>query len=113
MKDSIHDKSQATLKHWAELATKQMRGKPPRDLNWVTDEGITVKPLYTAADIESLPYNDTMPGISPYLRGPQATMYAGPALDHSPVRGFFHRRGVQCLLSPVPGGGRAGHFGGL
>ncbi|MCY4425456.1 MAG: methylmalonyl-CoA mutase [Halieaceae bacterium] len=77
MNDSIYDKSQATPEHWAELATKQMRGKSPRDLNWVTDEGISVKPLYTAADIESLPYNDTMPGISPYLRGPQATMYAG------------------------------------
>ena len=102
MKDSIHDKSQATLKHWAELATKQMRGKPPRDLNWVTDEGITVKPLYTAADIESLPYNDTMPGISPYLRGPQATMYAGRPWTIRQYAGFstaeesnaFYRRSL-------------------
>ena len=102
MKDSIHDKSQATPEHWAELATKQMRGKPPRDLNWVTDEGITVKPLYTAADIESLPYNDTMPGISPYLRGPQATMYAGRPWTIRQYAGFstaeksnaFYRRSL-------------------
>ena len=102
MKDSIHDKSQATLKHWAELATKQMRGKPPRDLTWVTDEGVSVKPLYTAADIESLPYNDTMPGLSPYLRGPQATMYAGRPWTIRQYAGFsiaeesnaFYRRSL-------------------
>ena len=102
MKDSIHDKSQATLKHWAELATKQMRGKPPEELNWVTDEGISVKPLYTAADIESLPYNDTMPGLSPYLRGPQATMYAGRPWTIRQYAGFstaeesnaFYRRSL-------------------
>ena len=36
-----------------------------------------MKPLYTAADVASLEYTDTMPGMSPYVRGPQATMYAG------------------------------------
>ena len=45
-------------------------------LNWVTPDGIAVKPLYTAADLQGLPYADTLPGFEPYLRGPQATMYA-------------------------------------
>jgi methylmalonyl-CoA mutase len=45
-------------------------------LNWVTPEGITVKPLYTAADTASLPHADTLPGFEPFMRGPQATMYA-------------------------------------
>ena len=45
-------------------------------LNWITPEGISVKPLYTAADIKGLEYADTLPGMEPYLRGPQATMYA-------------------------------------
>ncbi|MDQ6628978.1 MAG: methylmalonyl-CoA mutase [Pseudomonadota bacterium] len=44
-------------------------------LNWVTPEGIVVKPLYTRADIDALPATDTLPGFPPYVRGPQATMY--------------------------------------
>jgi len=77
MSDSIYDKSKATPEAWAELAQKQLRGKPLEDLVWHTAEDIDVRPLYTAADTAELPYADTMPGISPYLRGPQATMYAG------------------------------------
>jgi methylmalonyl-CoA mutase len=42
----------------------------------VTPEGLTVKPLYTAADLEGLPHTDTLPGFAPFIRGPQATMYA-------------------------------------
>ena len=45
-------------------------------LNWLTPDGITVKPLYTAQDTADLPYVNTLPGFEPYLRGPQATMYA-------------------------------------
>ena len=77
MSDKIYDKNSATPEAWAELATKQMRGKPLDSLTWETPEDIDVKPLYTAADTESLEYADTMPGISPFIRGPQATMYAG------------------------------------
>ena len=77
MSDSIYDKSKATPQAWAELAQKQLRGKPLDDLVWHTAEDIDVRPLYTAADTAELPYTDTMPGMSPYLRGPQATMYAG------------------------------------
>ncbi len=77
MSDSIYDKATATPGSWKELAESQMRGKRLDDLVWHTAEDIDVKPLYTAQDISSLQYTDTMPGISPYLRGPQATMYAG------------------------------------
>jgi methylmalonyl-CoA mutase len=38
--------------------------------------GHQVKPLYTAADTASLPYANTLPGFEPFIRGPQATMYA-------------------------------------
>ena len=65
------------LAAWDALATKQMRGRSPQDLVWNTPEGIPVKPLYTAADLEGLEYADTLPGMAPYVRGPQATMYAG------------------------------------
>ncbi|MGW2282914.1 methylmalonyl-CoA mutase family protein, partial [Streptomyces sp. NPDC001770] len=42
---------------------------------WETPEGITVKPLYTEADLEGVDFLDTFPGIAPYLRGPYPTMY--------------------------------------
>ena len=77
MSDKIYDKANATPQNWKELASKQLKGKDPESLAWQTAEDIAVKPLYTAADMESLEYTDTMPGISPYVRGPQATMYAG------------------------------------
>lgn len=77
MSDKIYDKSNATPDSWRELASKQLKGKSPDTLAWQTAEDIAIRPLYTAADMEGLQYTDTMPGISPYLRGPQATMYAG------------------------------------
>lgn len=43
---------------------------------WLTPESIAVKPAYGAADIESLGFLDTYPGIAPFLRGPYPTMYA-------------------------------------
>ncbi|GIH72655.1 methylmalonyl-CoA mutase [Sphaerimonospora thailandensis] len=42
---------------------------------WETPEGIGVKPLYTAADLDGLDFLQTYPGIAPYLRGPYPTMY--------------------------------------
>ena len=65
MSDSIYDKSKATPQAWAELAQKQLRGKPLDDLVWHTAEDIDVRPLYTASDTAELPYTDTMPGMSP------------------------------------------------
>ncbi len=64
------------LEEWKELASKQMKGKPVDTLDWMTPEGIKVKPLYTAEDLENLDSN-TLPGMAPYMRGPMATMYAG------------------------------------
>jgi methylmalonyl-CoA mutase len=77
MSDKIYDKDTATPENWKALATKQSKGKSPDTLVWETAEDIPVKPLYTAADVASLEYADTMPGMSPYVRGPQATMYTG------------------------------------
>jgi len=62
---------------WAELASKQMKGKAVDKLDWMTPEGINVKPLYTAEDLEGMESTNTLPGMAPYVRGPMATMYAG------------------------------------
>ena len=66
----------ADSKKWRELAAKELRDKPVDELVWRSAEGIEVKPLYTAEDLEALEYVDSTPGMAPYIRGPRATMYA-------------------------------------
>ena len=61
---------------WRKAAAKSAPGGDVGALNWKTPEGIDVKPLYTKADLEGVQYTDTLPGFAPYIRGPQATMYA-------------------------------------
>jgi methylmalonyl-CoA mutase len=64
------------LRAWRAAAVRSAPGGDLSALNWTTPEGIVVKPLYTAADLAGLPATDTLPGLPPYIRGPQATMYA-------------------------------------
>ena len=64
----------AALEAWQKAAAKSAGS--PEKLVWRTPEGIEVKALYTAEDIKGLPYANTLPGFEPFLRGPQATMYA-------------------------------------
>ena len=64
------------LKAWEKAAAKSAPGGNLDALNWLTPDGIVVKPLYTAADTANLPHTDTLPGFAPFVRGPQATMYA-------------------------------------
>ena len=66
----------STLADWQRAAAKSAPGGDVDALNWTTPDGIVVKPVYTAADTADLAYADTLPGFEPYLRGPQATMYA-------------------------------------
>src|SRR6267154_2158237 len=66
-----------TLADWEKLAAKELRDKPLSDLTWMTPEGIAVKPLYTAADLENLESIGSLPGFPPFTRGPKATMYTG------------------------------------
>ncbi|RDE52433.1 MAG: methylmalonyl-CoA mutase [Candidatus Accumulibacter meliphilus] len=67
----------SNLDDWKKAAAKALRGAELETLNWVTPEGVVVKPLYTSKDLEGLPYTDTLPGLAPFVRGPQATMYTG------------------------------------
>jgi methylmalonyl-CoA mutase len=62
---------------WRELAAKELKGKDPESLVWQTPEGIAVKPLYSAADLEEIEDLNGLPGFAPFRRGPRATMYAG------------------------------------
>lgn len=66
----------SNINEWAELCAKEIK-KPVESLNWQTPEGITVKPLYTAEDLEGLEFVDSLPGFEPYARGVKASMYSG------------------------------------
>ena len=87
---------------WVDLATKQLRGKPLEGLDWDSPEGIKIKPLYTAEDVEGMAHVNTMPGFAPYVRGPMATMYAGRPWTIRQYAGFstakesnaFYRRNL-------------------
>ena len=99
---NVYDPEKANLENWSELVTKQSKGLGPDDFTWHTPEGIPLKTLYTAADLENLPLTDTLPGISPFIRGPMATMYAGRRWTIRQYAGFstaeesnaFYRRAL-------------------
>ena len=69
------DPTDRALKAWQDLAARELSGDPPEALEWVTPEGISIKPLYTAEDLEDLDHQGGLPGLPPYVRGPRATMY--------------------------------------
>ncbi|WP_017969264.1 methylmalonyl-CoA mutase [Rhizobium leguminosarum] len=90
-----------TLSDWAELAQKELRTSP-ETLTWQTPEGIAVKPLYTAVDLDGVGHLGSLPGFSPFTRGPRATMYAGRPWTIRQYAGFstaeesnaFYRRNL-------------------
>ncbi|MBK7171436.1 MAG: methylmalonyl-CoA mutase [Gammaproteobacteria bacterium] len=77
MSDSDYRPPARTLADWEKLVSTQLGGAGSDTLRRETPEGISLKPLYTAADTASLAHADTMPGFEPFVRGPQATMYVG------------------------------------
>jgi methylmalonyl-CoA mutase len=103
MSEPIRDMNTAPdLDLWKKAAAKSAPGGDVAALNWVTPDGIAVKPLYTAADLQGLAHTDTLPGFAPYLRGPQATMYAARPWTIRQYAGFstaqesnaFYRKGL-------------------
>src|SRR4051812_49091186 len=94
--------SKPTVEAWARAAAKASPGGDAKNLEWHTPDGIVVKPLYTAQDVEHLAHTNTLPGFEPYLRGPQATMYTSRPWTIRQYAGFstaeesnaFYRKGL-------------------
>ncbi|MGQ0616922.1 MAG: methylmalonyl-CoA mutase [Acidimicrobiia bacterium] len=92
----------ASLDDWRELARKELKGADPESLVWHTPEGVDVKALYTAEDLEGLDDLGTVPGVAPFLRGVRATMYANRPWTVRQYAGFstaedsnaFYRRNL-------------------
>lgn len=64
------------LTSWRAAAERELKADP-ETVVWRTPEGIDIKPLYTAADLERTVHLGSLPGQAPFVRGPRATMYAG------------------------------------
>ena len=96
------DSTDQPLKSWRDLAARELSGNAPDTLEWITPEGISIKPLYTRDDLEDLDHQDGLPGLPPYVRGPRATMYAGRPWTIRQYSGFstaeasnaFYRRNL-------------------
>ncbi len=63
--------------HWQQQALSELKDRKLEELRWQTAEGIEVKPVYTADDLDEIGLQPTFPGLPPFTRGPRATMYAG------------------------------------
>ena len=87
-------------------AAASAHGYSPDQLDWVTPEGIVVKPLYTGADRNAAVAAgyplDSVPGEPPFLRGPYPTMYVNQPWTIRQYAGFstaadsnaFYRRNL-------------------
>ena len=92
-----------TLDDWRALAEKELKGRSPDDLAWDTPEGIAVKALYGAEDLEGISHLGSLPGLAPFVRGPRATMYAGRPWTVRQYAGFstaeesnaFYRKNLE------------------
>ncbi|MBK5928202.1 methylmalonyl-CoA mutase [Rhodobaculum claviforme] len=93
---------------WAALARKELKGRDPESLRWDTLEGIPVKPLYTAQDVEGLPHMGTLPGFAPYTRGVKATMYAGRPWTIRQYAGFSTAEESNAFYRKALAGGQQG-----
>jgi len=94
------------LASWEAAATRELKGRDPQELIWHTPEGLPIKPIYSAADLEEIAAaghpQDSLPGISPFMRGPRATMYTGRPWTVRQYSGFstaeesnaFYRRNI-------------------
>jgi len=71
-------------------------------ISWKTPEGIEVKPVYGASDLDGIDFLETYPGIAPFLRGPYPTMYVTRPWTIRQYAGFstaedsnaFYRRNI-------------------
>ncbi|MBF0107773.1 MAG: methylmalonyl-CoA mutase [Magnetococcales bacterium] len=73
----MSESKKPSLEDWKAATEKGLKGKPISSLEWSTPDGITIKTVYSKADVEGLSNQDTLPGFAPFLRGPHTTMYAG------------------------------------
>ncbi len=55
--------------------SKPVASQPSAQTEWMTNEKIAVKPVYTRADLAGMEHLEYAAGLPPFLRGPYSTMY--------------------------------------
>ena len=93
---SLPDFSNVAFKALENIAAKTS-GK-----NWLTPEGISIKPVYKKTDVPDDALTRNLPGFTPFLRGPYPTMYAANPWTIRQYAGFstaeksnaFYRRNL-------------------
>lgn len=91
-----------SYEQWIQEANTELKKKKVDDLIVHSNEGIKINPLYTSGDLEKIGYQETMPGMFPFLRGPYATMYTNRPWTIRQYAGFstaeesnaFYRRNL-------------------
>ena len=104
----MSDSADKTLADWESLAARELKGGDPARLAWETPEGITVKPLYTAADLEALEDQPGLPGFAPYTRGVRATMFANRPWTIRQYAGFATAEESNAFYKRNLAGGQKG-----
>jgi len=101
-------RTSAEIEAWEAAAARSAPDGTLESLVWHTPEGLSVKPLYTRRDVEHLPYADTLPGFEPFVRGPQATMYAGRPWTIRQYAGFSTAEDSNAFFRQTLAGGGQG-----
>jgi methylmalonyl-CoA mutase len=97
----VVNQSTPSKEEWKKKAEAEIQASID-DLLFETNEQISVKPLYTNEDLQSLEHLQSFPGLAPYTRGPYPTMYVNRPWTVRQYAGFstaeesnaFYRRNL-------------------
>ena len=101
------------IQDWKALAERELKGRDPAELVWESPEGIDIKPLYTAADLDGIGHLGTVPGARPRICAGPGDHVHGTALDDPAVCRVLDGGGIERLLPQGAGRGAAGCLGRL
>ena len=93
---------------WRALAAKELKSRDADSLIWKTPEGIEVKALYTAADLENMRCEADLPGFAPFTRGVRATMFANRPWTIRQYAGFATAEDSNAFFKRNLAGGQKG-----
>ena len=97
-----------TYDEWRALAAKELKSRDSDSLVFKTPEGIDVKALYTAADLENMQFESDLPGFAPFTRGVRATMFANRPWTIRQYAGFATAEESNAFYKRNLAGGQKG-----
>ncbi len=95
-------------RQWTEAAIRELGVASLQEALWRTPEGIDIKPLYTATDLDAIAHLDSLPGQPPYPRGVRATMYTGRPWTVRQYAGFSTAQESNAFYRDALAAGQSG-----